>query len=284
MPAFEIVDVNASNVDKIGFFCAMSKPDQAGYKEKLAWTRERFQEGLRIKLIRGGGRGFIEYIPGRFAWRGIEAARYMVIHCLWVVGRTRGNGHGKALLDTCVRDAREAGMHGVAAVTARDEMGMVDTDFFLHRGFHIVQSAGGMDLVALKFNLAAADPHFSNDLKKKGRALGTGLTIVSSPQCPYTYEGAEQVLSLARAEGIRARSLRVSSLKQLHETSPSPYASFDIVNDGKVVSHCFHCMTAARLRKLVSREKPGSVSRSRRNELAGARTNSVEIGIEPELH
>lgn len=260
MPAIEIVDVNASNVDKVGFFCAMSKPDEAGYKEKLAWARERFREGLRIKLIGGSGRGFIEYIPGRFAWRGIEAAGYMVIHCLWVVGRTRGKGNGKALLDACVRDAREAGMHGVAAVTAHGEVGLVDTNFFLHHGFHVVQSAGGLDLVALKFDLAAADPRLANDLKKKGRALGTGLTIVSSPQCPYTYEGAEQVLSLARADGIRARSLRVGSLKQLHETSPSPYASFDIVHEGEVVSHLFHCMTAARLRKLVSREKLRSVS------------------------
>ena len=254
MPAIEIVDVNASNVEKVGFFCAMSKPDQAGYKEKLAWARERFHEGLRIKLIAGTGRGFIEYIPGRFAWRGIEAARYMVIHCLCVVGRSRGKGQGKALLDACIRDAREAGMHGVAAVTAQGEVGLVDTNFFLHHGFHIVQSSGGLDLVALKFDLAAADPRFSNNLKKRGKALGNGLTIISSPQCPYTYEGAEQVLSLARAEGIRARSLRVMCLKQLHETSPSPYASFDIVYDGEVVSHLFHCMTAPRLRRLVSRQ------------------------------
>ena len=73
MPAFEIIDVNASNVDELGCVCAMSKPDETGATEKLAWAKERFQEGLRIKLIRGG-RGFIEYIPGRFAWRGVEAA------------------------------------------------------------------------------------------------------------------------------------------------------------------------------------------------------------------
>ncbi len=253
MAAFEMVDVNGSNVDELGCFCAMSKPDEAGAEEKLAWARERFQEGLRIKQIRRGGRGFIEYIPGRFAWRGIEAAGYMVIHCLWVVGRAKGKGLGKALLDTCIDDARTAGMHGVAAVTARDQVGLVDTDFFLHHGFHVVENTGGLDLVVLKFDLAAEDPHFPVDLKKKGRALGASLTVVSSPQCPYTYEGAEQVLALARANQIPARSLRVNSLKQLRQTSPSPYASFDIVDGGEVVSHLFHCMTAARFRKLVSK-------------------------------
>ena len=252
MPGIEIIDVNASNVDEVGFFCAMSKPGSAGYEEKLAWTRERFQEGLRIKEVRHGGRGFIEYIPGRFAWRGIEAANYMVIHCMWVVGRAQGKGQGKTLLQACIRDAREAGLSGIAAVSAKGKVGLVDTDFFLHNGFHVVQSTCGMDLVALKFDHAAADPHFSLDLKKKARALGDGLTVVSSPQCPYTYERAQQVVESARADKIRARSLRVNSLKQLRQTSPSPYASFDIVYDGEVISNCFQCMTAERLEEVIS--------------------------------
>ncbi len=251
MNGIDIVDVNASNVDQVGFFCAMSKPDGIGYQEKLAWAKERFREGLRIKLIGRGGRGFIEYMPGKMAWRGIEAPGYMVIHCLWVVGRAKGKGSGKALLEACLRDSRAAGMHGLAAVTARDVVGLVDTEFFLHNGFHVVQSAGGIDLVALKFNLAAADPHFANDLRKKARALGHGLTVVSSPQCPYTYDGAEQVVELAHQNKMPARSLRVNTLAQLRHTSPSPYASFDIVYEGEVISHLFHCMTAQRLRKLV---------------------------------
>lgn len=251
MPATKIVDVNASNLDQLGFFCCMSKPDRIGHQEKLEWVKERFSEGLRIKMIQGGSRGFIEYIPGRFAWRAIEAACYMVIHCMWVVGRAKGKGAGKALLEACIEDARQAGMHGVAAVTARDTVGFAYTDFFVHNGFRVVQSAYGMDLVALKFDLAAADPHFANDMRKKAKALGDGLTIVSSPQCPYTYEGAQQIVELAHANKIPARSLRLSSLKQVRQTSPSPYASFDIVYDGEVVSHLFHCMTAARLRKLV---------------------------------
>jgi len=252
MPGIQIIDVNPSNVDEVGFFCAMSKAGSVGYEEKLAWTRERFQEGLRIKVIRRGGRGFIEYIPGRFAWRGIEAPNYMVIHCMWVEGRAQGKGHGEALLQACMRDARETGLSGIAAVSAKGKVGLVDSNFFLHQGFHVVQSTCGMDLVALKFDLAAADPHFANDLKKKARALGDGLTVVSSQQCPYTYESAQQVVEIARADNIRARSLRVNSLKQVRQTSPSPYASFDIVYDGEVISNCFQCMTAERLEELIA--------------------------------
>lgn len=256
MAALEIVDINLSNVDKLGFFCCMSKPDSAGHGEKLAWVKERFSEGLRIKVIQRGGRGFIEYIPGKMAWRGIDAPAYMVIHCIWVVGRAKGKGSGKALLDACIRDARAAKMQGVAVVTARGKVGFADTDFFVHNGFHVVESTpSGMDLVVLKFNPANADPHFANDMKKKAKALGDGLTVISSPQCPYTYEAAQQVVSIAHAEKIPALSMRVNTLAQLRQTSPSPYASFDVVYNGEVISNLFHRMTAGKLRKLIAEHK-----------------------------
>ena len=257
MPAVEIIDVNPSNVDELGFFCCMSSRDSVGHEEKLGWVKERFSEGLRIKILARSGqpeapRGFIEYMPGKMAWRGIDAPRYMVIHCLWVVGRSKKHGSGKALLNACIREARDGMMHGVAVIAARGKVGMVDTDFFVHQGFHIIESTpSGIDLAVLKFNPANADPHFINDLKKKAKSLGDGLTVVSSPQCPNTYDGAQQIVSLAHAEKIPALSLRVSTLAQLRQTSPSPYASFDVVYNGEVVSHLFHCMTAGKLRKLT---------------------------------
>jgi len=249
MAGIDILDVNESNVDSVGFFCPKSKPDPIGQQEKLAWAKQRFSEGLRIKIIQSGARGFIEYMPGKMAWRGIEAPGYMVIHCLWVLDE--GNGAGKELLDACISDARQAGLHGVAVVTACQQAGFVDTNFFVHNGFHVVQSAGGVDLAALKFDVAASDPRFAHDLRKKAKALGNGLTVVSSPQCPYTYEGAQQIVELAHANKIPARSLRLHTLAQLRHTSPSPYASFDIAYNGEVISHMFQCMTADHLRGLV---------------------------------
>jgi L-amino acid N-acyltransferase YncA len=258
MPPIEIIDVNESNVDEVGFFCAMSKPDTPGHAEKLAWVKDRFAEGLRIKVTRRANRGFIEYMPGKMAWRGIEAPGYMVVHCLWVVGRAQRKGTGRALLEACIQDARDARMHGVAAVTARGKVGFMNTDFFLHLGFHVVQSTPlGVDLVVLKFNPASADPHFAADLKKKARALGDGLTVISTPQCPYTYESAQQVVSLAHANNIsRARSLRLNTLAQVRQTAPSPYVSFEIVYNGEVISNLFHCMTGPRLRKLLAAPHP----------------------------
>ena len=73
---FRIVTVDADNVDEERFFCYKSKPKTEGYHRKLAWLRERFAEGMRIKIVYEGKRsvGFVEYIPGEFAWRAVEAA------------------------------------------------------------------------------------------------------------------------------------------------------------------------------------------------------------------
>jgi hypothetical protein len=66
----KIVTVNAGNVDEHGFFCYKSKPGSPGYLNKLAWHRQRFGEGLVMKIVYENGRsvGYIEYIPGEHAW------------------------------------------------------------------------------------------------------------------------------------------------------------------------------------------------------------------------
>jgi hypothetical protein len=100
--AYGIVDVNVTNIDARGLFCLQSKKNTDGYNKKIGWAKERFKEGLHVKLLmvnegsRRGlrTRGFIEYIPGKNAWRGIDADGYMVIHCIWVVGQHKGHGYG----------------------------------------------------------------------------------------------------------------------------------------------------------------------------------------------
>ena len=102
--AFEIITVDADNVDRHGFFCYMSKRKAPGYAQKCAWLAARFAEGLKLHMVHEtGGRtvGFIEYIPGEFAWRVVHAPGYLVIHCLWVVGKGKGKGFGTASLAPC---------------------------------------------------------------------------------------------------------------------------------------------------------------------------------------
>ena len=58
----KIIDVNETNVDSRGFFCYMSKKKSIGYQRKLAWLKNRFAEGLRIRILELPDRGFIEKV------------------------------------------------------------------------------------------------------------------------------------------------------------------------------------------------------------------------------
>ena len=113
----KVIDVNAENVEQTGFFCFMSKRKSKGYRQKMEWLKARFSEGMRIKMLELPERGFIEYIPGQYAWRAVHAKDYMVIHCLWVIGRHKKKGYGSLLLQKCIDSAMENNMHGVAAIT-----------------------------------------------------------------------------------------------------------------------------------------------------------------------
>jgi hypothetical protein len=54
---FEIITVDADNVDQHGFFCYMSKRKAPGYTQKRAWLTARFAEGLRLHMVHEiGGR------------------------------------------------------------------------------------------------------------------------------------------------------------------------------------------------------------------------------------
>ncbi|MBN1329270.1 MAG: hypothetical protein JXA54_07330 [Candidatus Heimdallarchaeota archaeon] len=70
---YQIIDLTTENLQDYNLLCLQSKKDSEGYKAKIAWFKNRFQEGLRIKLLnvlegkRGyRTRGFIEYIPGDY--------------------------------------------------------------------------------------------------------------------------------------------------------------------------------------------------------------------------
>ena len=70
-PSYRIVAVNADNVDDFGLYCSRSKSKEMGYQKKLAWIKQRFDEGLeyRVLLVDEGKkdmayRGMIEFTPG----------------------------------------------------------------------------------------------------------------------------------------------------------------------------------------------------------------------------
>jgi len=232
-----IIDVNKENVSTTGFFCHMSKRKSDGYRRKLRWLQERFNEGLKLRMLdlRLGGRGFIEYVPGESAWRAVNAAGYMVIHCIWVAGQSKGKGYARLLLNECLEDARKLQMKGVAVLTSERNW-LVGHRFFAKHGFDPVDDYTPFKLMVRKFG-AFPSPGLSGAFADKLEKCGKGLTIVRFDQCPYVIAATEAACRAGETLGIETKVVELRDTEDVRTLSPSPYGVFSIVHDGRLVGY-----------------------------------------------
>lgn len=239
--AYKIVDVNQANIEEYDVFCLKSKRKSEGYRNKVKWVKERFKEGLRLKLLlidegpkRGfTSRGFIEYIPGAYTWRGIYAKGYMVIHCIWVVGRNKKHGHGFRLLEQCLNDAK--GMNGVAVVTS-EEPWLTSKSFFLKHGFRIVQKAPPyFELLVRQFEDAPL-PRFNDGWEKRAKKYGSGLAVVYSDQCPYIDGAIRYISAIAKKHEIPLTLEKLDECTHA-QFAPGPSGVFSLLYNDEFVTH-----------------------------------------------
>jgi L-amino acid N-acyltransferase YncA len=230
--------IDASNVDRYGFFCYKSKPKTTGYRQKRAWLENTLPEGLRLKIIYEGNRsaGFIEYTPGEYAWRAVQAAGYLVIHCMWVVGSGKGKGYGWRLLELVQSEAENIGLYGVAAVCSSSTW-LTRKGFFLRHGFEVVdQAPPSFELLVKRFGQGQL-PSFPTDWETRLARIQHGLVVYHSGQCPYN---AMFVSSLAKAAGQLNLPFQPVELKSSYEArtlSPSAYGTFGVVYNGQLLSY-----------------------------------------------
>jgi hypothetical protein len=240
----EIVDVTPDNLDEYDLFCKKSKRKEEGYQQKVEWFRERFNEGLRMKVLyvednkKMTSRGFIEYIPAEYAWRVVIAPNHNVIHCLWVVGKWKKHGFGARLIDACVKDSKKTGKVGVAMVTS-DGHWLVSKKVFLKNGFEEVDSAPPTFQLLVKKFKDAQNPTFPTNWEARAKKFGKGLTIVYTPQCPYQPEATSGTLEIAKEIGIDARAIELKSAQEVQKKSPSAFGIWGMVLDGKLFSYNF---------------------------------------------
>ncbi len=232
----DIINVDRSNVEETGLFCYMSRRKSEGYLRKLAWVKARLDEGMRIKMLKLPQRGFIEYIPGGNAWRAVDAGGWMVIHCLWVVGRSKGRGLGAVLLEECVEDARKAGLLGVAMVTSEGNW-LAGKRLLESRDFKAVATAPPSFTLMVKRLKAGPAPSFPSDWTARAARFGSGLTILRSDQCPYLSDATRILLEAAVKKEIKSRAVEFRTAREVQTRSPSPYGVFGVVHNGTLLGH-----------------------------------------------
>jgi len=191
---------------------------------------------LRIKMLKLPERGFIEYISGEYAWRAVNAKGYMFIHCLWVVGKSKGKGYSSVLINECIKDAQKARMKGASMVTS-EGVWVAGKKVLLKHGFKSVAEAPpAFDLMVKKFGKARS-PSFTGDWDKKAAKYKKGLTIFRSDQCPYIEDATNTLVEAADESGIKCKVIELKTARQLRELSPSAYGNFNVVYNGKLLSY-----------------------------------------------
>ncbi|WP_397538627.1 GNAT family N-acetyltransferase [Rummeliibacillus pycnus] len=247
----EIIDVNAENVDKYGFFCMRSKPKSDGYQKKLNWVKERLKEGLKIKIIQENGRqkGFIEYIPGEFTWRAINAKEYMVIHCFWIVGKGQGRGFGSQLLNGCIDEAKQLGLSGVVLVTS-EQGWLPNKKFFESKGFKMVDKIDEFELMALSFN-KNSKPQFFN-WNESAKEYKEGITIFKSDQCPYIQDAVRNIIEASKDLSISVQIVDLDCYNVAQEKSPTPFGVFTVIYKGEIIT--YHPETKNRILKMINKK------------------------------
>jgi len=247
-----LVDVDAANLDTLPC-CGVKRLDHEGRRQKTCWLKTNFKRGAKAKvLLDANGRqcGYIEYLPGEFAWRGVDAAGYLFIQCVFTYRRQyQHRGLARAMVEACVEEAREAGSNGVAALT-REGPWLAGPALFLSCGFESVASAPpDYQLLVRKLRPSAPDPAIKGDWDKKLKPYAKGLTIVRSTQCPHIAKFADEIMEAAEKEyGLTPRVVEIASCRQAQQ-APTPYAVFAVIYNGRVLAD--HPISRTRFRNIM---------------------------------
>jgi L-amino acid N-acyltransferase YncA len=245
MLSYQIVAVNADNIDDVGLYCSRSKSKEMGYQKKLDWIKQRFSEGLEYRVLKVDEgrkdmayRGMIEFMPGSKCWRGIDAINYMVIHCIWVIGRHKNKGYGTKLLRECINSAKEKKMDGIAVMTITKGGWSLKKDLFIKNGFEKVDELPpNYELHALKLSDSAQNPRFYPVSSDRAKNYPDGFTVLTSYQCPYMVQTIENVRNLAQQMGEDFQVQTISNCNEAQQNGMSPYATFNVILNGKHVTH-----------------------------------------------
>ncbi|MDH3243619.1 MAG: N-acetyltransferase [Saprospiraceae bacterium] len=252
---FKIENITPQNVEHQTLFCAKS-PKDAAFQNKQVWFTKRYQEGLRMKLLKsdaGRAIGFIEYIPAEYAWRPVEAPGFLFIHCLYLYGKqNKGRGGGSLLVQSCETDARKANMNGVCVMTSRGPW-ITDGRLFEKCGFSLVDERGRFQLHAKKLKGGAPDPRLRN--WEERQAAYQGWHLLYADQCPWHEKSVNAIRGISEAQGINMQVSKIKTSKQA-QNAPSGFGVFSLLKDGILLED--HYISATRFRNILDNEMKAS--------------------------
>lgn len=252
----EYITLTKENLAKEHICCAFSdKKCKESYELKKEWLRKELDNGYVFRRLDERAKVFIEYGPAERAWIPVDAPGYLMINCFWVSGQYKGKGHGKALLQSALDDARAQGKAGLVAVVGTSKLPfMSDTKWLLRQGFEVVEKLPyGFSLLALKIDKEASDPSFKACVQSGECEEKEGLVVYYTNRCPFTeYYVTGSLFCVAQSKGISLKIVKLETMEQA-QSAPSPATIFSLFFNGKFVTTDLSVCTESRFDKILKR-------------------------------
>ncbi len=245
----KMITLTQENIEKEHLCCAIAdKKHQTGVNDKRRWLADRIPEGHVFRKLDAQGKVFIEYAPLDKAWTPVTGDNYIYIYCLWVSGSYKGQGYGKALLDSCIADARKQGRAGVCLISSQKKKPfLADKKFMLKQGFQVADTAGeDYELLALSFD--GTKPNFNANAKRQA-IEEKELTIYYTVQCPYIPNCIGQIYNYCENNGIPLRLIEIDTLEKAKQI-PGVFNNWAVFYKGRFQTT--HLLNETGLKKLFS--------------------------------
>lgn len=242
--------------------CAISdKKCAKGYAAKKDWLTHQYTDGYRFRRLDERGKVFLEYGPGEHAWMPVIAPQWMVMGCFWVSGKFKGTGHGKALLNDALKDAKARGFAGLVTVAGKKKMHFLsDGKWLLRQGFREVDSLdNGFSLLALN-----ADEANETELPKFAKSARDGLSgelgpeadgvnVYYSNRCPFTeFHIGTSLKETCEKRGLNWAAHKLDTL-ELAQNAPTPATIFSLFIDGRFITTDLSVCMDKRFDKIVDK-------------------------------
>lgn len=251
MKTLKIIEVTPDNVQEETLFCVKDLKNP-GFESKRKWFEKRYEEGLKMKILKDDSDkmiGFIEYVPASHAWRPIDAENFMFIHCMYVYSKKdRNQGYGTLLISEAEKDAENRGMAGLCVMTSKG-VWIADKSIFEKNGFKEVDSLGRFELLSKKWDTKILDPKLINWTKKQKDYKGWHLLYAD--QCPWHEKSVMALLNTAMDYGIDLKVTKINTAQEA-KNAPSGYGVFNLLHDGKLLED--HYLSATRFRNILNKE------------------------------
>jgi len=252
MTDIRVINIDPSNVSQYRPVCFLN-PKNEGYLKKLEWFKKRFSEGLIIKQLYLENAkkciGFIEYIPGEYAWRAVDAKGYMFIHCIWISpNKYKEKGYGSLLVEECIEDAEKEEKNGVAVVTSEGSF-MAGKGLFLKNGFKSAAKVKPSFELMIKTLGKGPLPKFKDWEKQLSKY--EGLNIIYANQCPWVARSINDLCEIAKEKGLKLKVTELQNAEQA-QSAPSIYAVFNLVYNGKLLAD--HYISNRRFLNILNKE------------------------------